>query len=115
MRGKSWLVIRDSNVAVKTLLLPCLILILYQRYKSSQVAMSRMGECDARMFRNVFQVLIPEATSGNGSAPRAKQRGKTESGSFTNWACIVWCIICIVDWDLAYQVPPLFFHTCKRE
>lgn len=80
MRGKSWLDFRNSNVAVETLLLPCSILRFYQRYNSSQVAMSRMGEGNARMFRNVLQVLIPKATSGKGSASRAKQQGngKTE-------------------------------------
>ena len=48
MRGKIWLDIRDSNVAVETSLIPCSMLGISQRYNSSQVAMSRMGECDAQ-------------------------------------------------------------------
>ena len=76
MWGRSWLDSRDSNVAVETLLFPYSILRYHQRYDSSQVTiMSRMGECIAQMFRIRLRVLIPTATSGKSSAPRAKERG----------------------------------------
>ena len=76
MWGRSWPDIRASNIAVETLLFSCSPLGYHQRYKPFQVTlMSRMGECDAQMFQIRNRVLIPKATSGKGSAPRAKEQG----------------------------------------